>query len=54
MEIAGAGGGPAAAVTLEDQHTSNVQQADASVYAKRPWVVVDISLCIIKFLDTLG
>jgi hypothetical protein len=54
-EIAIGGGGPAAAVTLEVQHTSRVQQAEASACAKRSRVVFDISLCIIKFLkDLLG
>jgi hypothetical protein len=43
----------ATAITLEDQHTSNVQHADASVCAKRPCGVFDISLCIIKFLKDL-
>jgi hypothetical protein len=53
-DIAIDGGGAAAAVTLDDQHTSSVQQADASVCAKLPCVVFDISLCIMKFLETLG
>jgi len=53
-EIAIDGAGAAAAITLEDQHTSNVQQADASVCTMRPCEVFDISLCIMKFLKDLG
>jgi hypothetical protein len=47
-------GATAAAVTLDVQHTANVQQAEVSAYPKRPRVVFDMSLCIVKFLATWG
>jgi hypothetical protein len=54
IAMEGGGGGPAAAVTFADQHTSKVQHAEAKLCAKRLFVAVEFRLCIVEFLATLG